>query len=273
MTRWQQLGGYIITSENVDQNRLMQFSAIGGRWVVIVLINDDSVGPDNLKKLPEMQTMCQKANLSCGLHANYFGEPPAQFAKRVADLANNKALSPIMLDCEASVQGNTLMSSVAKEIRVVMPKPRGICVTTNSLNDSVVYNGRIEGLAESQWRSFRRHDFRVSPQWYDAPVYGHRSNPWTCADLNMEWLQAHGMEDNLRDASYANKRAVTLASVHPVFYPTGVEGANLEVQLDELRVAKKYGFTTGCQMWSIENIQGNDWNLLAKARDDKLFLV
>jgi hypothetical protein len=257
----------VYSGVNLGEDTVARFADAGGQWVAPVVYGDEVAGPWNSANLDGLRTMCGRHGVAVHGWFNYFGTDPAVFAGDVAAIVAAKNLELAILDCEASVQGSTLMSQVALAVRQRLPKTL-LGITTNSLNDSVVWNGRLDGVPQPAWKSVRRLGYRLIPQWYNAPRYGGRSNKWTCADLNMEWLKGPGgTTDNLRDESYANKRAVALSYVHGATSATGVEGADLAGELVEFAAAKKHGYTGGLIYYTLEREPGtNDMALLQAVR-------
>jgi len=94
----------------------------------------------------------------------------------------------------------------------------------------------------------------------------------------MEDLKLNGpLDGNIRDDSAPGKRGVPLPYVHGALECTGMDevngvAADLAKGLAQLRAAKAHGFTWGFQIYTLENVQGVDWDLLAAERG-RLFLV
>jgi hypothetical protein len=265
----QQLGAYIYTGENVSEERLRHFADVGGRWIVPVTRGDDVAGPKNLALLPWFQSVCKPLGVRVGIWANYWGEDAAVFADAVAKIVHEHNAGPVVLDCESSVQENTKLSGVMLAIRKRLPT-RFIFVSTNALNDSCTYNGRIDGVPQSEWKSARRLGIRIAPQWCYGPAY---QGCWVQPVCNFKWLKENGMRDNLHDASYKDGRAVALASVHPTIEATGMENANLAAGLEELMNAKALGLKPGFSYYVLDADQADaDMERLRGVRGT-LFLV
>jgi len=269
---WQKLGAWSGATENLADWQLDGFAQVGGKWLVPVITNDSATGPYNSEHFEALKARVTPRGVRLGSWHNYFGEEtPAQFAAKVADFVHKHDAGPVFIDAEASVQGNTKLSNIMLECRKAMPT-RNLAVTTNSLNDSTVYNGRIEGVPPELWKSAIDLGIRLTPQWYNSPAYGQRSNPWTTPDLNMAWLQEHGDEDNLHEVDRPGHFAVPLSYVHCVTEVTGLEGASLEGELHDLTTAKQYGYTFGFSIYLLENMLEEDLPRLAE-QANHLFLV
>lgn len=256
--------------ENLSEEHLQEFAHAGGTYIVVCLYGDD-IASDNEKQIGILKLRCQEYRVKVGIWANYFGEDPSLYAAKVAALVHKYDIGPVMLDCEAAVQGNTLMAQVSKAIRLALPT-RDICVSTNSLNDSVVYNGRIEGELPISWRSFIDLGIRVSPQWYSSYADGTcpgctQGTPWADPEQNMAWLQAHGNEDNLRDMNAPGMRAVPKSYVKGTVEVTGMENSKIQTSLDSMLRAKAQGnYTFGLLTYLLENTPASDWPLIAAVR-------
>ena len=134
-------------------------------------------------------------------------------------------------------------------------------VSTNSPNDSMVFNGGSTG----DHASMLHLGVRLSPQWY--PWMGQWGDPVA----SMQWAKAHGMEDNWHDPHGPNGRAVPLSYIHGTL-EANLEGSVLQPQIERLKEAQAFGFTVGFQVYLLETMTDVDFNDLAAVRG-KLFLV
>ena len=268
MTPWQRLGAFVAVGPNLPDENLAAFADAGGAWICLLVYGDDKNTPGNLEFIPDLQKKLNPYKISlCGWY-NYWGIDGTQFANDVASVRSQYGLNLSILDCEAAVQGNTKMSDVALHCAGRLPKD-SIGVSTNSLNDSVVYNGRMDGLAQAQWKSFRQLGIRVSPQWYSSPAY---SGCWTDPVCNMEWLSGpNGKSDNLYDAKAKNSRAVPTSYVHPTLEVTGLENADLQKSLDLCVQAQTHEFTKGISLYLLENAPLSDLSLVKQYRSRLYF--
>jgi hypothetical protein len=265
MSLWQQLGGFVDTAENLSDDTLARFAAVGGAWIVPILYGDTSAAPYNLTYIESIKQQAARHGVKVGCWANGWAGDPQADATNIAAIATGHSLDPIILDCEAAYQKNPdVLPHLLKNVRVALPKAN-LCVSTNSLNDSLIWNGR--GLTPQE--SARRLGYRVAPQWYSSPNY---TGCWTDPVCNMEWLAGPGgSTDNLRDITYANKRAVPLSYVHPTLETTGLEQADLAFSLRQLALAKQHGFTQGLSLYLLENAPDTDFTLVGSYRG-KLYL-
>lgn len=274
-TRFQQLGAFVIQTGDVSDDRLDHFAAIGGKWIVPVLAqlgypaDHDPDCVHNLAGIEAFKRRCSDRGISCGgwfngwnggeLHTN-----PSQDAQQVADIVKPHNLGPIVLDLESAYQGNpTALPALIYEVRRRIIT-REIVVSTNSPNDSMPWNGHA--LWGDYRGSMRRLNVKLAPQWY--PWMGQ----WGSPVQTMQWIQAHGTEDNFHDPTYANQRAVALSMIHGTLEATGVEGAALAPQLVELEQARAYGYTTGLSLYVLEQAPDSDLDLIAQHRG-RLYLV
>jgi hypothetical protein len=257
MTIWQKLGAFVATAENLGD--LAPFAAIGGAWIIPVLYGDDASGPYNLATIDALKARAGQHGIQVGCWANCWAGVPAADALAISRIVNAHGLDPVILDCEAAYQQNPdVFPQLLKAVRVALPHA-SLCVSTNSLNDSLIWNGR--GLNPRE--SARRLGYRVAPQWYSSPNY---SGIWTDPLTNMAWLKEHGTEDNFHDPTYKNQRAVPLSYVHGTLEVTGLEDASLAVSLGRCSEAKRYGLTPGLSIYLLENMPDADYALLASQR-------
>jgi|SRR5581483_1239085 len=269
---WQQHGSFVATGENLSPDTVKRYSEAGGRWYVPVIYGDSASGPWNLSNIEYLKSMGNEYGVAVGGWYNGFGYDPKNDADAIATIHQENGLRLIILDLEAAYQypgGNpNLMPILVKELRNKLPKA-DIGVSTNGLNNSMIFNGRT--LTPPQ--SFYDLAIRVLPQWYNAPVYG--QGPWTRPDANMNWLKTNGTTDyNFFDLTTPNKskRGVPLSYVHGTLEATGLEGSDLATELAQLRAAKNYGYTYGWSIYLLENTPYSDFDLI-EAENGKTFLV
>lgn len=250
MNYWQGLGAFCADAANLSQQNIADFADAGGCWVALLVQGDDHNTPGNIDLLTELQNELHARNIALWGWHNYWGEDADHFAVILHELQEQYGLGNHILDCEAAVQGNTKMSQVALAVHQRIGP--GFGVSTNSLNDSVVYNGRLDGVDPALWQSFRQLQIRVLPQWYQSPLY---SGTWVDPVENMQWLQSEaGASDNLHDARAAKwgYHAVPLSYVHPTGEGTGIEGASWQQFLDKCVEAQKFGLTKGISYYLLE---------------------
>jgi hypothetical protein len=260
VTVWQRLGAFVATAENLGDDALSRFGEIGGAWVVPVLYGDDASGPYNLANIDSLKHRAAMRGVTVGCWANGWAGDPHNDAIQIAAIVGTHDLDPVIVDCEAAYQQHPdVFPWLLKDLRLALPHSN-LAVSTNSLNDSLIWNGR--GLNPQE--SARRLGYRVLPQWYSSPNY---SGAWTDPVANMAWLSGPGgTSDNLRDVTYANKRAVPLSYVHGTLEVTGLEDASLAVSLGRCTEARKYGLTAGLSVYLLENMPDTDYALLARQR-------
>jgi hypothetical protein len=275
-TRFQQLGAFVQNVENLTDDQLVRFSVAGGKWIVVLLAqlgypdDHDPSCVSNLAHIEALKARCVQFGISVGGWFNgwaggILNHTAYQDAQQVADIVHQHNLGPVCLDLEAAYQWPggivSALPPLLAGVRLRLPA-RSIFVSSNSPNDSFLWNGgpRYAGC-------MYRLGIRLAPQWYNSPPYGQRSNPWTTPDLTMEWLQAHGMEDNFRDPMAPGQRAVPLSFVHGTLEVTGLEGADLAGELHDLREAQAhYGYTKGFSIYTLESTPVDDFKLLAAER-------
>jgi len=266
MTLWQGLGAFCANAPNLGSDALDRFQAAGGSWICFVLYNDSANAEHNQDVMPTMKAELAKRGIAaCGWY-NYFGDDPETFADDTCNLHKAWGLTLAIFDCEDAVVGNTKLARLTKEIaKRFLPNTVGI--STNQLNDSVVWNGRIEGEAPGLWLSAHALGIRVLPQWYIAPRYA--GSTWTDPVANMKWLSGPGgTSDNLLDSKAKNKRAVPLSYVHGTGEVTGLEDADLDMFLGRCKLAQQYGLTKGISLYLIENAPASDFDLVNRYRGD-----
>ena len=266
---WQQLGAFIATARNVDNARLDAFADAGGRWVAPVLYGDDATGPWNLANLESLKARCEARDIRVGIWAACQGGDPARIIADVDAIVRKHALSFVILNAEAPYQGNTELAKLMAEARRVWPLgTRAIGHSTNSMNDSQVYNGRKGGYpVKPDERSFRDQNIHVLPQWYSWVA-----SPFMHADTAMQWVHENGMLDNWEDRGYRDLRAVAKSQIHGTLEVTGLEGASLAQSIAEVKTAQaKYGYGKGISIYTLENAPPSDFARL-KAQKGVLFV-
>lgn len=284
-TRFQQLGAFVGSSAKISDDQLAAFSDAGGRWVVVLLAQlgyPDGHDPDcvsNLAGIESFKNRCADHQIACGgwfngwvggqlpdLPEGGLGTTALQDAEQVVGIVHTRGLpGPVMLDLESPYkQRPQELPVLVSECRRLMPT-RGIAVSTNEPNDSMIWNGGNLGYS----KSLRRLGVRFAPQWYNSPNYG---GMWMHANETMQWLKDSGNQDNFYDPTSPSNRAVPLSYVHGTLEVTGLEGSDLTPELNELQAAKASGYTTGFSIYMLENAQPNDFSLLKQQRGN-LFLV
>lgn len=270
MTIWQQLGAWVIETGNVDLNRLKRFYSIGGRWVVVILIGDKDSAPRNLNDLARFKADCATAGIKCGLWANGWGEDAAILAKQVSDMAYYFKLNPVVLDLEQAYKApnEAKLPPLLKECRRLMPG-KSIGVTSfGFLDRAMIWNGRTMTPALSYYDL----KIRFLPEHYTQ--YDIKYSAVYC----MKDLKENGATDgNIMDATAPGGRGVPLGYVHGCIEVTGIDtvngvAADLAKGLADLTAAKQYGFTFGFQVYTLENVNEEEWDMIA-AHKGKLFLV
>ena len=257
---WQQLGAFTESLENLlsSGDKLEKFIAAGGRWVAPVLYNDVSAAA-NEARLPELRDRLA-GRATVGIWANGIGSDPVADAKAIAHLVSSHGLGFIILDLEswyAYPNGDSLkMPKLVAAMRQQFPLgTKAIGVSTNTLNDAMVWNGR-----GADRLSFATHNVHVLPQWYVQ-----YKSTWTDPVANMEWLSQHGFEDNFFAVETLDHRAVPAKYVHGTLEPTGVEGASLADGLARLKEAQAYGYTKGLSLYLLERTSDADLELVSKS--------
>ena len=265
---WQQLGAFVATGQNVNDERLDRFADAGGRWIVPVLYGDDASGPWNRANIESLKARAAARGIRTGIWAACHGGDPVKLIADVKAFSDRYNLAPIVLNAEGPYQLNTELAKLMAEARKAWPLgTKAIGHSTNSLNDSQVYNGRKGTYPPKPGeQSFRDQNIHVLPQWYSWVP-----SPWQHADQNMKWLHEEGMLDNLRDEGYTDKRAVAKSQVHGTLEVTGLEGASLRQSIEEVMIAQaKYGYGLGISIYTLENAPDEDFALL-KSQKGVLF--
>lgn len=278
-TRWQQLGAFVAEADKITDDRLRLFYRAGGRWLVVLLDqlgyphdHDPAVVRNHLL-MPSFKDRCTQQGIACGAWFNGWAGGPlnwtaAQQAEQIEALVRRWNLGPVVLDLEAPYMfpgGRPQeLPRLVWEVRQRL-KTRAVGVSTNSLNDSMIWNGGELGPAAS----LRRLGVAVLPQTYGPPLY---TSDWMNAAPLMRWLKANGMNDNFHDPTFRGGRAVALSSVKPTLEATGMEGCDLAAELESVAAAKQYGFKFGISLYTLEGAPDSDFPLLA-ARRGSLFLA
>lgn len=274
-TIFQQLGAFVIDTENVDLNRLKRFNAVGGRWVVPILRGDDVAAPRNLATIDEFRAKCVQAGIRCGIWANGWGEPADVVVEEVAQIAYGHKLGPVMWDLEAPYKApnEAKLPILLQKARQRMPGKSQIVTSFGFLDRQMLWNGRTL----SPPMSYYDLGVRFSPQHYTQ--YDAKYAATYC----MKDLRDNGATDfNIADPTAPGGRGVPLSYVHGCIECTGMDpvngvAADFTKGLADLTAAKQFGFTYGFQIYTLENmpwsetIEG-DWLRLANERG-KLFLV
>lgn len=262
---WMQLGAFTANIGNITEGQLDAFADAGGRWIIPVLYNDQDSAAKNLAELPQKKAWFASKGIRTGCWANVYGGDPDQACADVKAIVSQYGLSPVVFDAEIAYQGNTKMAALAESIRKTWPVgTKAVAVSTNSPNDSVVYNGRLGAYPAPTLRSFRAKNIHLLPQWYSARnedgswKYVGR---WTHADQTMEWVQSHGMLDNWQDLGYSDQRAIRPSTmIHGTLEVTGLENAVLQDSINECVTARQnYGLGKGVSIYLLENTPAADF--------------
>jgi hypothetical protein len=269
-TVWQQLGAWVANGGNCGTGHLDKFANAGGKWVALLVYNDDRDAESNRKLLPGLRAQCQARGMSMPGWFNGFGEDPVQQAKEMVGIANNLNMPFMILDLEAAYQypggDANKMPILLSEIRKYTKKPIG--VSTNGMNSSMIYNGRTLDPPQS----FYDMGVRCLPQWYSS--YYNKDGD-TTPQAQMQWLKENGNKDfNFKDpnAKRTNYRGLPLSYVHGTVEATNLEGSSLAQELQDLQSARAFGLTPGFSYYKLENAPDDDFPLLASQKG-KLFLV
>lgn len=266
MTPHQGLGAFVVTAKNLSMETVKQFKKIGGIWIAPVIYNDDASGPDNRNWLAQNASYLQEIGiLPWGWFNGNGGYPPSD-ALNIAALAHQFGLKGIILDLESQYQypeGNAnLMPQLVYELRKLCPiGSMEISVSTNSMNGSMIWNGRVLTVPQS----FYDLKIRVMPQWYSSYYAKSGKTP----QFEMQWLKLHGNTDgNFKsiNAKKTNYRGLPLSYVHPTLEVTGLEGSSLSQELADCKEAEKYGLTPGISIYTLENMPDSDLKLLELSR-------
>jgi len=268
-TVWQQLGGWVSNGGNCDGARMDKFAEAGGRWVCLNIYNDDVDAAPNRALLPGFRAQCNSRGLQVFGWFNGHGEDPVKQAKEMAGLAANLNLPVMILDLESEYQypegDANKMPILLSEIRKYTQRPIG--VSTNGMNGSMIYNGRVLDPP----RSFYDMGVRCLPQWYSSYYNKSGDSP----QAQMKWQKEHGNTDfNFKDpnAKRTNYRGLPLSYIHGTVEASGLESSSLAQEIQDLQSAKGFGYTTGFSYYKLENAPDDDFPLLA-AQKGKLFLV
>lgn len=272
---WTQLGAFTARADAITDETLDAFAAAGGRYVVPLLAQlgrdpDDDVRA-NRAYFPELVNRCTTRGIRVGSWLNGWGGDPeaeALEATRIVKSLTSRLLAPAVLDLEAAYQGNTKLAQLTNAIRRSDRLPVGsvpIGVSTNSLNDSQVYNGRQGSRRAVVDHSFRTLKIAALPQWYDGEPY--RGSPWADPVQNATWIKQHGAEDNFDDPTYSDRRGLRLDQVHASVESTGIEGARLTVSLAAvLSAIVTVGIGKGLLVYLLERTPSSDFELIRSYR-------
>lgn len=284
-TVWQQLGGFVETAQNLGEDRVAAFADVGGRWVAPVLYGDQASGPWNLEHIEETKQSCARHGVAVGGWFNCWAGDPLLDAAAIAAITLQHQLKPCVIDLEAAYQfpnGHGDMPKLVAELRRLLGRSWPIAVSTNGMNNSMIWNGRTLSPA----RSFYALGIRVLPQWYSWE-WGDSNDPLdlqaqpvagdTRPDKNMRWLKVFGGSDfNFRDptARVVSYRGLPLSFVHGTVEATGTEGASLADELRWVTASQAYGYTTGLSYYLLEAAPNFDADMaLLRAVRGKLFLT
>lgn len=263
---WRQLGAFVYTGADLSDDQLDRFAQAGGRYLLPVIYGDSVAGPWNIANLKSLGQRASSRGLRVGAWVSCHGEDPAVVVGQSAAVIDSHALAPIVFDAESEYQGNTKLSMLTLEARKKWPVgTKAIAVTTNSLNDSVVWNGRKGSTLEKDAHSLRELHVHVLPQWYNAPRY--IGSCWAHPVCNMDWLEHNGMLDNFRSPTFPDGRAVDLAHVHGAVEATGVEDADLAGELKLCKLALPFGCGKGIVLYTLERAPADDFDVLAGYRN------
>lgn len=272
VTRFQQLGAFVNDWNAMSEAQLQRFADAGGKWIVPLLAqlgypdDHDPICVSNLSHIDGIIEACREKGIAVGGWFNGWAKSAASDAAQIKQIMRAHSFDgPIVLDCEAAYQWPDgrpqQLPQLVAEVRRLHPT-RGIAVSTNSPNDSIIVNGGQLG----HLKAFQHLGVRLMPQWY--PWMGTWGDPVT----SMQWAKTHGWEDNWHDPDGPGLRAVPLSYFHGTLEVTGLEGSVLAPQLDRLYEATKWGFTKGFSIYLLESAPAADFDLLA-ARKGQLFLV
>lgn len=267
-TRFQQLGFFSAVLENLTEGHIRRFAQEGGRWGVALMDQLQSVRSDSVEynraHIKEYRDLCIKYDVAPGVWVNGWGKDPLIDANIVAELVHTKDLRPVVLDLEAPyqhgnqfvdpetrkiVKGNAdLMPALLKALRPLIPGT-SIAVSTNAMNESGIF------------RDFRTLGIRCLPQWYSA-YYKKDGNYSPTAQ--MAWQQKYGTTSwNFENGGV---RGLPLSYIHGTLEVTGLEGSSLADEINEVRKSRIDGYTYGWSIYLLENIQEEDWKLIAAER-------
>lgn len=265
MSIWQGLGAFIYTGSNLSIDQIQKFKNCGGSWGCLLIHNDDVVAEENKRMLPGINAMFNARGMQLWGWFNGRGDNPVVEAKLIASITSNLGLPGIILDLEAEYQypeGNAdLMPILVSELRKWLPK-KEIGVSTNGMNNSMIWNGRILDPR----KSFYDLGIRVLPQWYQSYYEADGKTP----QFQMRWLEDNGGKDfNFKDpdAKKTKYRGLPLSYVHPTLESTGVENAHLASELHDLKECKAFGFTQGFSLYTLERTQEQDFDLCQSVRN------
>lgn len=257
-TVWQQLGAFVQTGANLSDDSLKRFSEAGGRWYVPVIYGDNDSGPWNRNNFANLRTQAAKYRVKVGGWFNCFGGPIENDAQAIASIAKDKGINLVILDLEIAYQypnpGTSLFQPLVSRVRELLPTAE-IGVSSNGVDNA------------KAWNLFRKLKVRVLPQCYTWMM---NQDTKTSPETIMKWIKENGTTDaNLK---YGKVSGLPLSYVHPTLEVTGVEGSDLASEIQHLKASKKYGFSYGWSIYTLENTPYSDFPLLAAERG-KTFLV
>jgi hypothetical protein len=269
ITYWQGLGAFVYTGKNLGIKHLDKLKSCGSQrpWICLVIYNDEVAGDSNRFLLPGIKAWCKVRGISVFGWYNGTGGDPYEDARAIAGLHTNLALDGIILDLEAAYhypEGDAnkmpyMLSALRKQLPTVE-----IGVSTNSMNSSMIYNGRV--LTPKQ--SFYDLRVRCLPQWYSSY---YAKNDSERPQAQMQWLKANGSSDfNFRDdnAKTTSFRGLPLSYVHGTLEVTGLENSDLAQEISDCVAAKVYGLTPGISIYTLENTPDSDFDVLARHKGE-----
>lgn len=269
MSVWQQLGAFVYTGANLTGEKVSKFASVGGKWIAPVIYNDDAAGPWNRENFGYLKSEFTRYGIQTWGWFNGNGGDPFADADNIASMYRDYGLGGIILDLELQYQypqgDANKMPLLASRLRDNLPTAE-IGVSTNGMNSSMIWNGRILNPP----RSFYDLGIRVLPQWYTAYYDRDGKTP----QVQMKFLQEGGASDfNFRDgnAKRTRYRGLPLSYVHPTLEVTGLEGSDLQREINDTIAARKYGYTTGISIYYLESTLDSDFQLLKDMRG-RLFL-
>jgi len=258
-----------MTGRNLSTAHLDKLKSCGSQrpWIAVVIYNDDVNAVSNRQMLPGIKAWCSVRDISVFGWYNGTGQDPYEDARQIIALHTSLNLNGIILDLEAAYQypggDANKMPYMLSAIRGRLPSVE-IGVSTNGMNASMIYNGRV--LTPKQ--SFYDLRVRCLPQWYSAY---YNKDGHTAPGYQMNWLKTNGStNENFRDdnASQCYYRGLPLSYVHGTLEVSGVEGSSLSQEISDCVAAKVYGLTPGISIYRLENTPDSDFDLLARHRNE-----
>jgi len=267
MNPWQGIGGFVYTAANLTARRLDQLKSLGSQcpWVCIVIYGDDVAGPANQSSLQAMKTLCKARGIQTWGWYNGWGGDPYEDARNISRLHTTYQLDGIILDLEAAYQypggDANKMPFLVSSLRNILPNAQ-IGVSTNGMNSSMIWNGRVLNPK----RSFYDLKIRCLPQWYSSY---YNKDAHTQPQYQMRWLKDNGSSDfNFRDenAIKTKYRGLPLSFVHGTLEVTGLENSSLQAEIEDCVACRIYGLTPGISLYTLENMPDSDFDILARHR-------